>query len=217
MPYNVNPSCSQGLKTLIKWQFPVQPQRQNDQGDDYKVYRKPGQCLNAIYRITYTFQKVGNFGDMRGQSTRTVSYPVGTRVVTGDTGVYTLNRDYLLYGNSRYPFIATATARLQLPTGTFEDKQVSLTADPYSGAVPGTISHVISRVGGLSDNCGNYIVDIYKNGQIIQSDEGGQQPPVVTWECVGDQCPPNTCEVECGNTICCYNNQGISVLNFLKS
>lgn len=29
-----------------------------------------------------------------------------------------------------------------------------------------------------------------------------------------DQCPPNTCEVLCGNTICCYNSEGISVFNY---
>lgn len=27
-------------------------------------------------------------------------------------------------------------------------------------------------------------------------------------------CPPNTCDVLCGNTICCYNSDGISVSNY---
>jgi hypothetical protein len=27
-------------------------------------------------------------------------------------------------------------------------------------------------------------------------------------------CPPNTCDVLCGNTICCYGSDGVSVLNF---
>jgi hypothetical protein len=27
-------------------------------------------------------------------------------------------------------------------------------------------------------------------------------------------CPPNTCDVLCGNTICCYGADGVSVLNF---
>jgi hypothetical protein len=33
-------------------------------------------------------------------------------------------------------------------------------------------------------------------------------------EIVTNQCPPNTCDVLCGNTICCYNADGISVFNY---
>lgn len=31
------------------------------------------------------------------------------------------------------------------------------------------------------------------------------------------KCPENTCEVTCGNTICCYNSQGIAVESFSKT
>lgn len=33
---------------------------------------------------------------------------------------------------------------------------------------------------------------------------------------VGEGCPEGTCEVECGDTICCYGSDGISVFNFPK-
>lgn len=34
---------------------------------------------------------------------------------------------------------------------------------------------------------------------------------------LGEQkCPPNTCAVDCGTHVCCYNSQGISVFNYLK-
>jgi hypothetical protein len=32
---------------------------------------------------------------------------------------------------------------------------------------------------------------------------------------LAEGCPPDTCEVVCGDTMCCYNSQGISVSNFL--
>lgn len=35
--------------------------------------------------------------------------------------------------------------------------------------------------------------------------------------CGSTSCPEGTCEVTCGDTICCYNSQGISVANFPAS
>ncbi len=31
-----------------------------------------------------------------------------------------------------------------------------------------------------------------------------------------NRCPPNTCEVDCGNYICCYGSDGIAVISYLK-
>ena len=35
-------------------------------------------------------------------------------------------------------------------------------------------------------------------------------------EMISEECPENTCEVECGDTICCYGSDGVSVFNFPK-
>lgn len=40
----------------------------------------------------------------------------------------------------------------------------------------------------------------------------GCPPPKFIYECcICQSCPQNTCPVECGNHICCYDNQGIAV------
>lgn len=42
-------------------------------------------------------------------------------------------------------------------------------------------------------------------------------PPQVIVECDPDEeCPPNTCAVDCGDHICCYNSEGISIKSIKK-
>lgn len=42
-------------------------------------------------------------------------------------------------------------------------------------------------------------------------------PPQIDVTCFPpEECPPNTCEVQCGNHVCCYNSDGISVFSFPK-
>lgn len=53
--------------------------------------------------------------------------------------------------------------------------------------------------------------------QKLESPLGATLFPRVCWDCEGDEkCPPGTCEVRCGNHICCYNSQGISVKRINK-
>lgn len=59
--------------------------------------------------------------------------------------------------------------------------------------------------------------------QIIKTLESppGCPPPLVKLECCPEtgcreECPPGTCEVECGNYICCYDKNGKSIKRFLK-
>lgn len=42
------------------------------------------------------------------------------------------------------------------------------------------------------------------------------QPTCPIAELAPDQCPPNTCEVDCGSYVCCYGSDGISVFNYNK-
>jgi hypothetical protein len=44
----------------------------------------------------------------------------------------------------------------------------------------------------------------------------GGSPPAYTVSCGSEDCPPDTCKVDCHTHYCCYNSQGISVFNFLK-
>lgn len=66
-------------------------------------------------------------------------------------------------------------------------------------------------------------VEIYKKSAVtgvatlVNSFCGlGSSPPAYAVSCGTEDCPPNTCKVDCHTHYCCYNSQGISVFNFLK-
>lgn len=197
MPYNVNPACPTGQKTNITWQFPGQTAKTNDQGDDYKVYQKPGQCPNAIYTIKYKY-KAGNT-DQKGVSNpnsadgyfyKNVALPYGSRIINPIVRYnYTADR-----GSLAPPY--------WYPIGVFHSRlsasgaagqyytDLSLGFNSGFGADESTLTYEVLRSDNQLDNCGNWIVDIYKNGSIIQSDEGSLQIPANSWQCSGGSCPP---------------------------
>lgn len=53
----------------------------------------------------------------------------------------------------------------------------------------------------------------FKNGVQVYTETRSTCPEV---EVVINQCPPNTCEVDCGTYVCCYGSDGISVFNYNK-
>lgn len=50
----------------------------------------------------------------------------------------------------------------------------------------------------------------------LDSPSGATLFPRVCWDCDEDNCPDDTCEVECGSHICCYDKNGIAVKTILK-
>lgn len=71
-----------------------------------------------------------------------------------------------------------------------------------------------------------YRVRVYKNGNLIDTivtlgcwhEQSGQmiKPSFILGGFSADQCPPNTCSVDCGTYVCCYGSDGISVFNYNK-
>lgn len=53
----------------------------------------------------------------------------------------------------------------------------------------------------------------YKNGEVIKAILGLRECPVIEKL---NQCPENTCRVDCGTHYCCYNSEGISTFSYLK-
>ena len=64
-----------------------------------------------------------------------------------------------------------------------------------------------------SDCVRNCTFTAYKNNSQIYRQISGNCPIV---SCINQACPENTCDVMCGDTICCYNSKGISVFNYPK-
>jgi hypothetical protein len=64
----------------------------------------------------------------------------------------------------------------------------------------------------IKSPCNNCRLVAYKNGVTVFN-QAFLECPIVE---IGDfdVCPPNTCDVLCGNTICCYDSEGISVFSF---
>ena len=58
-----------------------------------------------------------------------------------------------------------------------------------------------------------YKFTIYKDGEEIFSRTEAATPTVIL---VSEQCPPNTCPVDCGDHVCCYNSEGIATFCYLK-
>ena len=59
------------------------------------------------------------------------------------------------------------------------------------------------------------VFDIDGNLSFISQKDTSHNPSLI---CIGDtdQCPENTCEVDCGTHICCYGSDGVAVHSFVK-
>jgi hypothetical protein len=224
MPYNVNPPCPVEQKTLIQWSFPYSSSGETLEGDDYITGRMPGQCWGE-YRITMDAQLrvvhyVNNaIAASKDVPTRlTMTPPRTARIRNPWNPVYPAQLTSGLIAGliAKYGYgWATASNPSGLGTTPFADYREA----PWSpaGYVPGSESNiVITKINTGADDCGGYGIAIFKNKQIIIEENGRSFPANVNWECVTNQCPSNTCEVDCGNTICCYNSQGISVFSYDK-
>jgi hypothetical protein len=56
---------------------------------------------------------------------------------------------------------------------------------------------------------------VKKGSEVVDSVSFSNQP-IITTGCASQQCPPNTCSVDCGSYVCCYGADGISVFNYNK-
>ena len=54
--------------------------------------------------------------------------------------------------------------------------------------------------------------------QFCTNNPGILEPPeyYVVCNCEEEKCPPGTCEVDCGNHICCYGSDGVAVVTINK-
>ncbi len=67
--------------------------------------------------------------------------------------------------------------------------------------------------GTLSVDCQ---VNIYDSRGFVFSKTFDTTCPNITYICQANECPPGTCEVDCGDHICCYDNRGIAIQTIAK-
>jgi hypothetical protein len=224
MPFNINPSCPAGQKTVINWQFPGQAAKTNDQGDDYRVYygvsptaprasvgiiwnadqfkTNGGACYNS-HTLQEPYAGFNTFNNVRELPLNPVDlfvpeptyYNSGTPVyIPGYSPGWRLDVKTYASGTNNAPNITT---------------QYASRTDNACYITPGSLRNVAYF---FYNNSVKYVIAIYKNGQVIATDSGNNSP-TISWNC-GQSCPPNTCDVLCDNTICCYGADGISVFSY---
>ncbi|NJO98677.1 MAG: hypothetical protein HC764_23965 [Pleurocapsa sp. CRU_1_2] len=72
-----------------------------------------------------------------------------------------------------------------------------------------------ARLDGLPDDCGDCKFTVTKNGQTVRT-ETQLVCPIVTHTC-GEQCPPGSCQCDCGTKVCCHHpTTGAVVKSFNK-
>ncbi len=100
-----------------------------------------------------------------------------------------------LYNLNWFPFDHCAN-----DTGNYGMNLVKTAIVPFDGST-------------LSVDCK---VKIYDTRGYVFSKTFDTYCPNITYLCQGNECPPNTCAVDCGNHICCYDNRGIAVQTIAK-
>lgn len=209
------PLCSNGQKPIIKWQYPGEDLNQILGADNYSIGMVKGQCntsylvkgMYASNSMNYCQTPLINTnwqlnvpGKVHGIASRyfrtddRYSCPNFTRIV-GKIDVY---QAYLSHGSNPSNFAL----------------DVTYFADHTTAGSVVTITDII-RTDGQPDNCGGCALKIFKGSQTVYS---RVEPtcPTVTYAC-GDECPPGTCQCDCGSMVCCYDTKtGKAVKSFRK-
>jgi hypothetical protein len=218
MPYNINPPCLAGQKTNITWQFPGQAQKSTDLGDDYNVsisIPSSAPRVNAIISADITLALEDghdpNFAPPSGvQQRQDTVFRVRTLPANVTVNTFTA----LPAGELPRQYRFECTKYSSATGSSKQTDQVVLGAESYSGIYITSFSNIVVTLSSPTSNNPqiNYEFRVFKNNQVVLTDTGSAQPNV-TYTC-GVGCPSNTCDVLCGNTICCYNSDGISVFNY---
>jgi hypothetical protein len=211
MPYNVIPSCPIGTETKITFQFSGQNPSiryvddylittENISPDKVEHYvtvsylptRNDG--LGGYSRMTYTIKDFSPF--LGGVVERLDEYSLGHPVVQV-VQMKTIEQD------GRYGWNTFAFNKFPwLPSLAMPGSVTVTIGDPTGVILPGWYRSKIA---------------FFKNGLGAGSVTEQNKTVTASWECIPVvTCPADTCAVDCGTYVCCYNAQGISVFNFNK-
>jgi hypothetical protein len=219
------PLCPNGQKAIITWQYPGEDKQQILGADDYTVKSEEGKCP-VPYKFKFRYKLSSGANWRYGETNATNLYPPFENMfIRSDDqtfgedpkGFPTLTvrfANYYTYGGvGRY--LVYFELIHSLANGT------RVTSRPISfEATTRDLEHTTEFLGmerrdGLPDNCGECVFRITKNGQAVYQ-KSNLACPVVTHTC-GEQCPPGSCECDCGTEVCCYDTvTGKAVKSFRK-
>lgn len=232
MPFNVNPPCVAPSKTIITWQFPGEEVKTNHYGDDYRIYygvpaSAPRKSVQVRYNVS-TFTLSGSLFDCpEDENSAEPNYKQFTlslvRELPADPLDLFTKPEPTYYSNGIPQYVGSLSPGWKITYKSYASGSDSTptTRVVYAGTAcsgfyvsPGSLRNVTYHF--VPGQEVTYVIEIYLNGQVIQVDTGSSLP-FASYEC-GDieECPPNTCSVDCGTYVCCYGSDGVSVFNYQK-
>jgi hypothetical protein len=230
--------CSNGQKATIKWQYPGEELVQILGADGYSVGYEQGQCntsyivkgKSAVNGLTYC-----------GASWQTDPTPVNSWTINTSGRVKGLKRitgiNSTTQPQPKYNTTSFGTCGSAIPGATTRAWYSYLDWEGQTNITQGGLIYFnevwvsnfdsqvvgkevvkidsIKRSDGLPDQCGNCVLKILKNNLVVHA-RAEPMCPTVTYTC-GDQCPPGTCQCDCGSEVCCYDTAtGKAVKSFRK-
>lgn len=227
MPYTISPPCPEG-KTRITWQFGTEEIKTYEEGDDYRNVRISNVPCPTYDILVYYNASLGTTSDRGFPANYWLWQPPNKAAIllSSVKAIPSLTPDDFI---PLYSFAPGGTGEIigwrvsvKSPVYGTGNCLYTVSGDDYTADaeydyfIPGSVSNVeVQVLNTRNDVCSYNQLEIYKNGSLVLVDTGCGRLAVYH-NCLLEQCPPNTCQVECGNTICCYNSNGISVLNFPK-
>ena len=222
-------NCPDGSK-IIEWQYPDEALNRILGASSYTTDKQPGQCdTSYLIKGRAPYNGLGYCG-ADYQTDPTPIYPFSARIQGKFKGLKrTLFENRTKYGTnpngSCNPFVRSGTIDFWYSYIDYEGLE-----DPYRNGTGliyfydnwretfdrGELIVIdsIERSDGLADDCGDCTFTIYSNEAVVYQ-QINESCPTVDEYC-DNKCPPNTCEVECGNLICCYDSNGKAIKKFSK-
>ncbi|MBW4533651.1 MAG: hypothetical protein KME09_06900 [Pleurocapsa minor HA4230-MV1] len=216
--------CSNGQKPTIEWQYAGEDKQQIIGADSYSLNPQSNKCP-VRYHAFGTFMNKTLPDCNKIYSWRTSAAIIGSDVATWDAevkpvsstwGIRLKNNNYggiLLYDRSPNYNVNLLT---DYPAQSWREQpfaQPCINTTASYGTNFKTIDVV--RVDGLTANCTECLFKITKNNVVVYQ-KATPTCPIVTHFC-GDQCPPGTCQCDCGSEVCCYDTKtGKAVKSFRK-
>ncbi len=209
--------CASGSRPIIKWRYPNELQEQTP-GNEYDVI--------GAYNYSQWYFEVRD-----PNSSSTTPKFIGEYSLyefTGEAQAWeSSNRDYYLIAECKNREVDVYFAqRRNRPPPAESTVQIECNSARPGYRVLGNIGRSIPvlivskselrRFLAYQPVVENITFQVKDNGTVVYN-RTANTVPVITTECVSEGgCPPDTCEVDCGTHICCYNSEGISVFNYNK-
>lgn len=210
--------CANGKQPIIEWQYAGEEKQRIIKADNYAIEQEIGKCpVEYLVQIKMARNRINycQTPQLINDWSRKVIGPVnglGAKYVRTEDRYSCPN--YSAYVGKVNLYLSYLSAGQNSKNTSEQIYEVIQFYEPHTvNDVAKIVS--ITRTDGQPDNCGNCIFTITKNGSIVYQ-KTTPQCPTVNVVC-DEQCPPGTCQCDCGSMVCCYDTTtGKAVKNFRK-